>query len=282
MGPYADENPTRGRTLAYTPTAMITSCPQRGATAPVLSLGRWIPICLAVLLLGACSEAQVPEPSSYRVAGTVSGLEGTGLVLQNNGGDDLPVTGSGTVPFVFETAVNDLESYEVTVLTQPTGLSQTCVVSNGSSTVSGGDVEDVSIACVTNTFVVSADVDGLAGSGLVLQNNGGDDLEVILSETRAFDTALTDGAAYEVSVLTQPSAPQQTCTVTDGVGTVAGSDVTAFVTCATDPVAVGGTVGGATGGAFELDLNGEQQVSVFADGSFVFDPIPGLTHPLST
>ena len=48
----------------------------------------------------------------------------------------------------------------------------------------------------------------------------------------SFATALTDGSAYSVAVLTQPTSPSQTCTVTNGVGTLAGSNVTNVgVTC---------------------------------------------------
>jgi len=40
---------------------------------------------------------------SFTVGGTVTGLTGTGLVLQDNGGDNLAITGNGA--FTFKTAV---------------------------------------------------------------------------------------------------------------------------------------------------------------------------------
>ncbi len=79
---------------------------------------------------------------TYSVGGTVTGLTGT-VTLQNNGGDDLPVTGAS---FVFGTELNDGADYNVTVLSHPIG--QTCTVNNSSGTISGADVNDVTVTCV--------------------------------------------------------------------------------------------------------------------------------------
>ncbi|MCP4968724.1 MAG: VCBS repeat-containing protein, partial [bacterium] len=59
---------------------------------------------------------------------------------------------------------------------------------------------------------------------LVLQNNGGDDLTLTADGAFTFATALADGSAYDVTVLTQPAG--QICTITTGSGTLAGADVT--------------------------------------------------------
>lgn len=48
---------------------------------------------------------------------------------------------------------------------------------------------------------------GLAGSGLVLQNNGGDNLGPAVNGPFTFATPLLDGSAYAVSVLVQPADP---------------------------------------------------------------------------
>ena len=96
--------------------------------------------------------------------------------MQNNGGDDLAISADGA--FTFATALDDETAYAVTVLTQPSAPSQTCSVSNGSGTLAGADVTDVAVTCVTDQFTVGGNVSGLTGSGLVLQNNGGDDLAI--------------------------------------------------------------------------------------------------------
>lgn len=90
------------------------------------------------------------------------------------------------------------------------------------------------------TFAIGGAVSGLAGSGLVLQNNG-DDLSVAADGAFAFSTRLVAGAAYAVSVKTQPTNPAQTCTVTRGSGNVAAADVTdVAVTCTTNTSGGGG------------------------------------------
>ncbi|MGN6519172.1 MAG: proprotein convertase P-domain-containing protein [Dokdonella sp.] len=77
----------------------------------------------------------------------------------------------------------------------------------------------------TTTYTVGGNVAGLTGSGLVLSlNAGAQTLPVAGSGAFAFPTGIADGAAYDVTVGTQPSG--QTCTVTDGSGNIAGANVT--------------------------------------------------------
>src|SRR5690242_21626004 len=52
----------------------------------------------------------------FTIGGTVVGLTGTGLVIQNNGGDSLTIKpGNASIPFTFATAVNG--NYSVTIST---------------------------------------------------------------------------------------------------------------------------------------------------------------------
>lgn len=76
-----------------------------------------------------------------------------------------------------------------------------------------------------NTFTVGGTLSGLNGT-VVLQNNGWDDLTVNANGDFTFATPLVDGAGYVVTVKTNPSSPHQTCTVSNGSGTVSGSNVT--------------------------------------------------------
>src|SRR5450759_2446108 len=82
-----------------------------------------------VAILVSCGVSRY----SYTVRGGVRGLAGSGLVLQNNGGDDLSISASGA--FTFLKAVTNGTAYAVTVKTQPSVLSQTCTVYNGSGTI---------------------------------------------------------------------------------------------------------------------------------------------------
>jgi len=76
---------------------------------------------------------------------------------------------------------------------------------------------------VSSSFTVGGNISGLAGSGLVLQNNAGDGLAISANGSFIFATPLNDGSSYAVNVLTQPTSPNQTCTVFNGSGTLAGS-----------------------------------------------------------
>lgn len=80
---------------------------------------------------------------------------------------------------------------------------------------------------------------GLTGT-VVLQNNGGDDLSVTLSSF-TFSTSLNSGAAYAVSVLTQPAG--QACTVSNDSGVVASANITnVAVSCVNVPASSTDTV----------------------------------------
>jgi hypothetical protein len=100
--------------------------------------------------------------------------------------------------------------------------------------VNGADVTNVTVNCVTDTFTVGGTVSGLRGAGLVLQNNDGDNLSISADGSFTFATALNDLSAYAVTVLIQPSSPDQVCVVENGSGSLDGVDVTdVSVNCAT-------------------------------------------------
>ncbi|HEY6941247.1 proprotein convertase P-domain-containing protein [Dokdonella sp.] len=120
------------------------------------------------------------------------------------------------------------------------------------------------------TYTVGGTVGGLSGSGLVLSlNAGAQTLPVAANGAFTFPTGIADGAAYSVTVGTQPTG--QTCSVANGSGTVSGANVTnVAVTCASSTYSVGGTVSGLLGDSVTLSLNGSESLPVASDGSFTF------------
>jgi hypothetical protein len=84
----------------------------------------------------------------YAVRGTITGLSGSGLVLRNNGGDDLAVSANGA--FSFSTPVASGAEYSVTVFSQPTNPAQNCVATGARGTVTPGVAIVISVACMTN------------------------------------------------------------------------------------------------------------------------------------
>jgi hypothetical protein len=93
-----------------------------------------------------------PPPVTYTISGTVFGLSGTGLILQNNQDDNLPVSATGG--FTFTTSVTSGGTYNVTVLTQPSGPAQNCTVINGGGPATA-NVTSVEVACVSDWIWVN-------------------------------------------------------------------------------------------------------------------------------
>ena len=217
----------------------------------------------------------------YTVGGTVSGLNGSNLMLRLNGGNDLPVTGNGN--FSFSGGLVDGATYVVTVATQPTGPMQECVVTNGSGTINDADVSDVAINCTDLvTYSVGGTVNGLVGTGLALSLNGGPGLPVAGS-TFTFPDEMLSGDSYSVVVSNPPTG--QSCSVSNGSGVIGSSDVTDVVVDCVDlpPVmhTVGGRVTGLTARGLVLQLNGDQTLAVNLNGVYAFVPGVETNHAYS-
>jgi hypothetical protein len=209
----------------------------------------------------------VPPPAQYTLGGSVTGLEGSGLVL-GNADETLAIPANG--PFTFTRKAVSGTAYDVKVRTQPSEPTQECTVARGTGTRGEANVTDVAVTCTTRSFKVGGTVTGLAtGRTLTLQNNGGDTLTVSANGTFQFSTTVKSGATFAVSVSLQPSLPSQTCTVAGGTGFVGGADVSSItVNCATNRYTLGGTVSGLNG-TVVLE-NGTQEVTVTSNGTFAF------------
>ena len=203
------------------------------------------------------------------LSGAITGLVGSGLVLKNGSAAILTVP-AGATSFSFPTALPAGTGYEVTVFAQPTSPSQTCTVTNGVGNV--GDAGP-SVTCTTSKFAVGGTVAGFTGTDLVLRDNGGDDLTVPDGATSfVFPTKVASGAAFAVTVLTQPNGPVQNCTVGGGSGTVGAGDITSVtINCKAGSFTVGGSVTGLAG-TVVLQDNGTDNVSV-SSNAFAF-PTP--------
>lgn len=186
----------------------------------------------AALLLGGCGG----DGSGYIVAGTINGLSASGLVLQNNGGDNLTVQIAAS-SFQFSTSVAAGGSYDVTVAAQPAGL--VCTVTNGAGTNVQGTITNAAVSCDANTYTIAGTISGLTSTGLVLQNNGTDSLTVAANATTfQFQTAIAAGGGYGVVPLAQPAG--LTCTVSSGVGSKVNANIDSIrVTCSPATVALG-------------------------------------------
>ena len=111
----------------------------------------------------ADDDVPAPPPLSFTIGGTVDGLQGSGLVLDDIGTELAP----GNGPFTFPRTRADGLPYDVKVKTQPSSPDQVCTVSHGAGTVTGADVTDVAVHCATPAPsagldpVTSAEIDQL-------------------------------------------------------------------------------------------------------------------------
>lgn len=175
-----------------------------------------------ILMTLVCTQFSCTNETSFSIGGTATGIDGD-ITIQNNGKDDFIITND--VDFIFDTALKEGESYEVTVSKKPTG--QTCTVTNGEGTVTK-KVSNIVINCAPTAGTLTVNVTHLNGT-VVLQNNAGDDLTITSNGTDTFSTEIKVGDDYDVTVLTQPT--NQTCQITDGTGTMDNDGAEVSIAC---------------------------------------------------
>jgi hypothetical protein len=172
------------------------------------------------------------------LSGQVFGLNRDGLVLQN-GSESLPVA-SGSTGFAFTNYLANDQDFEVKVKTDPDAAH--CTVTYGKGRTTTFSINSVVVTCVTDSYDIGGQVQGLAPGTSVVLVNGSERQEVTANGPFKMTRFAADGttyasgrvfvgAPYGVTVLTPP--PGRTCTVTNGVGTMAKAEVTNIqVTCA--------------------------------------------------
>jgi hypothetical protein len=218
-------------------------------------------------------SADAPAPG-FTIGGIVTGLaSGDTVVLQDNGGNNLAVSGNGA--FTFTSALPAGAMYSVTVLTNPTApTAMTCLVSpgTGTGTVAMQNVTGVLVTCGMPMFTVGGTISGLgAGDTIVLQDDLGDNLLVTANGAFTFHTLLPANGPYSVTVLANPNAPSPvSCSVSGATGNANANVTNVAVTCVT-AYTVGGTLSGlVTGDTVVLEDNGGDKLSLTTNGPFTF------------
>jgi len=203
---------------------------------------------------------------NYTISGTVGGMIGSGLVLQDNGGDDRTITANGAFSFV--TALNDGTAYSVTVKTQPTNPSQTCVVSNSSGTITGSPVMNVAVSCVMNSSPVTVDP---SGNFAYVSNSGPGNIS-------AYTINQTTGALTTVSLspFTAGSYPNQVTVDPSGtfayvanMGDGTGDGTISAYTIDNTSTSTPGALNTVSGSPFTAGIS-PSQVTVDPSGKFVY------------
>lgn len=198
------------------------------------------------------------------IGGTVTGLTGAGLVLQVNGGDDKPIVSDGA--FSFPTPIAKDASYLVTVLTQPTNPSEMCTLSNDTGTASA-DIDNVIVTCAPLAYKVGGSASGVTVA-VMLQNNGGEIINVSTNGPFVFQNAVQSGMMY--SVQTTGTVPTG-CRVSGNTGVVGNADVKSVVlNCDATRVTVGGTVTGLNGTLVLKNMSNNDTVTINQTGTSTY------------
>jgi uncharacterized repeat protein (TIGR03803 family) len=199
---------------------------------------------------------------AYSLAGTISGLNGSGLALTD--GTDTLVVGPGATSFTMPTPLAYNSSYGVTVQTQPAGLA--CAVRNGTGTMPATDVTDVSVTCTDQPFSLGGTISGLGNNAGLTLTNGSDTLAVAAGSTGfTMPTPVAFGSAYSVAVQAAPAG--LTCTASGASGTMpAGNVASVVITCSDRSYSVGGTVSGLTSSGLVL-VSGSDTLAVNSGAS---------------
>ncbi|MGE8721265.1 LamG-like jellyroll fold domain-containing protein [Leptospira terpstrae] len=215
---------------------------------------------------------------TYSVSFRVSGLLGSGLQIENNG-DIVDVSANQT--YTFSKKIQSGSPYNVIVKTQPNSPIQKCIVSSGSGTVLSGNIEGIQIVCGDALYLIYGTATGLLGNGLQIQNVTGAGTDVINVNSTSFSLPpIPAGETYNFSIISQPTSPSQTCSITSpGIttGIMAAAHLPATINCTTNSFAVNAQVTGilgtlTVGNELKLTLDGSNTINVTADGTF---PFPG-------
>jgi 6-phosphogluconolactonase (cycloisomerase 2 family) len=202
----------------------------------------------------AVSNANVScTAQPFVLGGTITGLNGSGLVL-TNGTETLSVP-ANAANFHFATGVPFDAPYAVGIQTMATGL--TCSVSNGSAAhMPASNVSSVVVTCSDLAFHLGGTISGLTSAGLVLSN--GSDTYSVPANAPSFTmpTAVAYTSHYDVQIQSQPTG--LSCSMSSNSAYMPASDVTTVgVTCATATYSIGGTISGLHGSGLVLANGGD-------------------------
>jgi len=199
-------------TVSAQPTVLSQTCTVTGPGPSTLTANVTLPITCVT--------------NSYNVIATVNGLVGTGLHLQVAPTAAVAATANAT-PYTLASVISG-GTYTVTVPTQPTSPTQSCVPAPITGNVTSANIP-VTVTCTTFTSTVGGSITGLNGTGLVLKDSVSGHTTTTLAAgatSYTISPAINSGTSYHVVVMTQPSTPAQYCTVANPTGTVVGTAIT--------------------------------------------------------
>jgi hypothetical protein len=143
----------------------------------------------------------------------------------------------------------------------------------------------ISIVVLSSTFTISGTVTGSTSSGFEISYGGVPTLIVPGGSTSYTFTNVPANTAYSMSVLVQPASPYQTCTFTNGTGTITSNVTNANISCTTNQYRLTVTISGYDGGSGLVLNDGITSSGVLTSGTTTFSfPLAnsGLSYNFST
>ena len=182
---------------------------------------------------------------------------------------------AGATTFTFPGTYPTGTAYTATVEHPAKQPDAACTIANATGVVGTANVTDIAITCVV-VYTIGGTITNQLANGLVLLLNGGTPITRNVGQTNFTFPAVPAGTPYTVTVGTQPTAPNQTCTVDTGAsGTVGTANVTnVVVVCRTfGGLTVGGSIAGYTGTGLTLRINGGPPVTPQSQDKFTFPDV---------
>lgn len=227
----------------------------RVAKQPTGQLCSVAPSAPAVISGANISDIAVQCVPGYTLSGTLKGLASSAsIVLDDNAGDQLTVSASGT--FTFPSAYLTGAPWTVSIAANPQG--QSCSFTQGNQ-LNSGVIENFNVQVGTiqceSIYPISVSVSGLGGGTSVSVQliGAGARQTLTLNEngTQSFQGGATAGTQFETIVTSSPS--EEGCQFSGGTlggGIVsASSDNTVQLTCVNGYFSIGGTVSGLAAGS---------------------------------
>jgi hypothetical protein len=168
--------------------------------------------------LAACGGG---DGDQYLAGSITSGVTKDGLVLTNNGGDDLAVP-AGATRFQFSQRISTDDQFKIEVKSYPSNVKPNgCHIFNGSARANYYTIAQITMYCEIKTHPLVIKINGLSTSGLVVIN-GTDRQPVAAGATTQTMNPVFEDGPYGITILQQPTG--QTCSVSNGTGTMGSTD----------------------------------------------------------
>jgi uncharacterized repeat protein (TIGR03803 family) len=209
----------------------------------------------------------------YSVSGTISGLNGAGLLLAN--GPDTLAVKPGATSFTMPTPVAYTSSYALIVQTQPAGLA--CAVASGTGTMGASALTNIAITCTDQPFSLGGTINGLGNKAGLTLTNGSDTLMIAAGSTGfTMSRPVNFDSSYAVAVQTAPTG--LVCSVGNGTATMGAADVTSVnIACVSNFNLLYSFAGGSSDGA-----NPYHTLIQGSDGDFYGTTLAGGTSNVGT